>query len=252
MDLSTLDNLLKTHVTHLEKLYTRLGTQDDIVADKLQQLHAALIATVDQQRKAAEDEVKLAEERIAELKEAVLVKQIRLGDMKETANRQGVLESSSPSLQQQQAALEAQNTSLARELQRRAERIEKLRQSLARFGKCLGTDFMEGLEEEHVRIRSKSGDMSHQVVASLESWLGRCQQEQVRITRTAMHDFHVTCSLEAFRHDANKLLWPWCKNCWSSGPIWELHQTCSTSMIAVSLNGLLTCQKVWMMLLQLG
>lgn len=66
--MTTLAEALAAHTQHLTELYARLdGSPQATVCKKLDELHAALVGTIDEQKRTAEGEVKAVEDECEDL-----------------------------------------------------------------------------------------------------------------------------------------------------------------------------------------
>lgn len=182
MDLSTLDTLLKSHVSQLEKLYTQLGAPADSVPTKLQELHNALVGTVQRQREAAENEVKLVEDSIQALEATIARKRFQLsGDIADkdpTAIRASTTANvTSETLLQKQERLEKEDVALERDVQLREKQIVHVLNQLEEYRPVLG-DFLD-LDEKGSLV-ARTEDLSLARLQALEAKVTRCKEEIVR------------------------------------------------------------------------
>lgn len=183
MDLSTLDTLLKSHVSELEKLYKQLGAPADLVPTKLQELHNALVGTVQQQREAAENEVKLVQDSIRALEATIARKQSQLSG--EAANTNSASHATPPlltaevdseTLLQRQERLEKVDVALERDVQLREKEILHAVTQLEAYRPILG-DFLDS-EEAGSRLIA-STDLGLARLHALRAKVSQCKEEIV-------------------------------------------------------------------------
>lgn len=206
MDLSTLDTLLKSHVSHLEKLYKQLGAPSNSVPTKLQELHNALVGTVQQQRQAAEDEVKQVQESIQALEATITRKRCQLSG--KSANQESTTTQTPPSdldsesLLQRRERLEKEEVSLERDVQLREKEIKHALEQLETYRPILG-DFLDS--DEHESLFSNVADLSLARLQALGTKLSQCKDEIVStFTRVANKPTCNNPNLAVHRVDENR------------------------------------------------
>lgn len=189
MDLSTLDGLLKTHITHLQDLYGQLGASKDVVPSKLQELHASLVGTVQQQRQSAEEEVKAVQDRIASLTTSIAHKRAQLsgGASTSVTSTPAVTSDKSETLLQEQERLEREEVTLERDVQMRVKQIAQIAKDVKSYRTLLGSDFLESIDI-HDQASWVDTDLSLSKVSFLQERLAQCKAEMVSPQRLSERD----------------------------------------------------------------
>ena len=181
MDLSTLSSLLETHTRTISALYTSLGAPEETVSIKLEELHTALISTVDSQRTSAEREVKEVQERVDNLRASCEQRRKRLGESR-TSSANGT-----ETLLQARQRLEKEETSTSIVLQEREKQFQGVRKRLDGYVEILGheTVFVDKNDKEEE-------DLSLVRLNTLEKEVTRCRNEQVS---TLLYCYGLRCWL---------------------------------------------------------
>lgn len=182
MDLSTLDTLLKSHISHLEGLYGQLGAPKDTVPQKLQELHNALVGTVQQQRQSAEDEVKEVKERVQGLEGTIARKRAQLSGAigTSTSTTTDSASDASETLLQKRERLEKLDIALERDVQIREKQITSLLDQLRSYQSIVGPDFLASIELSDADIGNKA-DLTLTRLAALEKNVRQCKDEVVSL-----------------------------------------------------------------------
>lgn len=182
MDLSTLDTLLKSHVSQLESLYEELGAPPESVPAKLQELHNALVGTVQQQRQTAEDEVRQVKECILALEATIVRKRCQLSGESSgpeatttSTSTTSTSRTGSETLLQQKARLEKQDVALERDIQIREKQISEVLRQLDSYRPILG-DF---LDTDGDGGNSSATDLSLTRLSRLQQKVSQCKEEVV-------------------------------------------------------------------------
>jgi hypothetical protein len=204
MDLSTLSSLLQDHTAELTSLYGQLGASADTVPAKLEELHAALVGTVKQQKDAAVAELAEVRERVHGLRLTLERKRRRLGE-----GRTSTGGSESETLLQLRERLEKEDVTTERIVQAREKLFMDARKRLEAFVDALGAEVVHGMGSNGINSRSPSSnsegvstvsaeeDLSLERLNALEKSVSRCHAEVVSLGTCA----HVRIGVQSQQAD---------------------------------------------------
>ena len=187
MDISTLDGLLKAHVTHLSSVYDQLGASPETVPSKLRELHSALVGTIERQRAAAENELAETRDCIRGLESTIKRRHLRLaGNRNPSPAEQTASNDAKPeTLVQRRARLEAEDVALERTVQAREKQLCEVLFRLAAYRPLLGSDFLASVQADGPTLMTPESvsqqdtDLSTSHLESLETKVKACQAEVV-------------------------------------------------------------------------
>lgn len=201
MDLSTLSSLLETHTSTLQRLYTTLGAPSETVSQKLEELHSALISTVNAQRDAAEREVREVQDKVSTLRRSCESKRRRLGETRRTSEvqpQEGRLSSNAAtaratdeSLLEALSRLEEEDRSTDEIVARRQKLFSQALERLDTFVALLGADSVaidfqfnnnddgKGRQPTAATRADRMEDLSLARLEKLEEEARRCEKEVV-------------------------------------------------------------------------
>lgn len=173
MDLSQLSGLLEGHTATISTLYARLGAPSTTVASKLEELHDALISTVNKQRESAEKEVAEVQTVVDTLRTTLADQKRRLGETRtsitQSVNKEG------ETLLQARARLEKEEAALVITVEARQKQLATVKARLDSFVVVLGK---ETVYPDDAQV-SDGMDLSLVRLSKMEKEIARCEQEVV-------------------------------------------------------------------------
>lgn len=179
MDLSTLSSLLENHALALEGLYRSLGADRAVVTVKLDELHQALIGTIQRQRTAAEQEVADVQRRVEELRSDIERNRRRLGEGRASCATDG------ETLLQTRVRLEKEAQVTEKVVQKRQKAIAALSDRLLALEAVVGQGF-GGASYAHdtptnaqAILPGSEQPLDLQTLANLEKAITKCENEVV-------------------------------------------------------------------------
>ncbi|KAL7004320.1 Microtubule bundling protein [Cystobasidiomycetes sp. EMM_F5] len=177
MDLSTLSSLLENHALALEGLYRSLGADRAVVTVKLDELHQALIGTIQRQRTAAEQEVADVQRRVEELRSDIERNRRRLGEGRASCATDG------ETLLQTRVRLEKEAQVTEKVVQKRQKAIAALSDRLLALEAVVGQGF-GGASYAHdtptnaqAILPGSEQPLDLQTLANLEKAITKCENE---------------------------------------------------------------------------
>jgi hypothetical protein len=173
-DMSTLESLLVSHRQTLTTLYTKLSPAPlPLLTGKLDELHAALVSTVEQQRVEAEKQVDEVERRLKRSWEKVGEWRSALGESDGAGKTRG----EGPLLvlvDSVEAVLEGMRS----RMEERGQLIVGLQKRLGELGDVVGREWL-GVELENVEEGWDGLDLRLERMSTLEREVMRCEAEIV-------------------------------------------------------------------------
>lgn len=176
MDLSTLSNLLERHTATLTSLYDELGAPSTTVGSKLEELHGALISTVNAQRESAEQEVAAVKKSVDELRRSCTLKRKQLGEGRTSSASNN--NNNNETLLQAKKRLEKEEQDTDKLVQQRQKLLQAVHARLEAFVDILGR---ETVYVDDTPSNEDTIDLSLSKLSSLEKEVVRCENEVVRV-----------------------------------------------------------------------
>jgi hypothetical protein len=180
MDLSTLSSLLERHTATLTALYDELGAPTTTVSSKLEELHGALISTVNAQRESAEQEVAAVKKSVDELRGSCTLKRKQLGEGR-TSSASVDHNNNKETLLQAKKRLEKEEQDTDKLVQQRQKLLQAVHARLEAFVDILGRETV--YVDENPSNEQDTIDLSLTKLSSLEKEVVRCENEVVRLSQ---------------------------------------------------------------------